>query len=514
MRPVTAPTVVILAAGQGTRMRSRVPKVLHDVCGRPMIAWPVAAAREIGAASIVVVDGPERPLDGHLGEGVASVVQPVPDGTGGAVAAALDAIPDSGPVLVLMGDVPLISPEAIGGLVSAHEAAGAAATVATAVLDDPGQYGRVVRGADGGFERIVETKAEGDAGPAELAIREINSGIYVFDAAALKRTLPQVGTDNAQGERYLPDVLALLRAEGAPVAAEIVDDPLLLLGVNDRADLARIREIARRRIIDEHLRAGVDIVDPGSTVIDSGVVLGEDTVVEPSTVLRGTTRAGAGCRIGPGSTLLDATLGDGVTVLHAYLVDCELRDGVSVGPFAYLRPGTLLRERSKIGTFVEVKNSDIGEGTKVPHLSYIGDADVGAGSNLGAGSITANYDGRNKHRTTVGEGVRGSVHTSYVAPVTVGDGAWTAAGSVITEDVPPGSLGIARERQRNIPGYDERRRREAEADAERRRAERGPDGRLRGGADVTDIAPTLPGAEAPDRRPRCPPAFRSTTTSA
>ena len=463
--PVTGPTVVILAAGQGTRMRSATPKVLHDVCGRPMIVWPVAAARAAGAGRIVVVDAPSRALEGVLGDGVEIAVQEVPDGTGGAVAAALDLIPDGEPVVVLSGDVPLVSPAAIADLVTAHTAAGAPATVASAILEDPSGYGRVVRGADGGFERIVETKAAGDASAAELAIDEINSGTYVFDPAALRATLPRVGTENAQGERYLPDVLALLRAEGAQVSVHVTDDPLLLLGVNDRVDLARVRAIARRRIAEDHMRAGVDIVEPQSTVIDAGVEIGPDTVIEPSTVLRGATRIGGGCRIGPGSTIIDAIVGDESKVLHAYLTDCELHDGVSVGPFAYLRPGTVLRARSKIGTFVEVKNSDIGEGTKVPHLSYLGDADVGPGSNLGAGSITANYDGRNKHRTTVGAGVKGSVHTSYVAPVTVGDGAWTAAGSVITEDVPPGALAVARARQENREGYDERRRKEAESEA-------------------------------------------------
>ena len=462
---MTAPTVVILAAGQGTRMRSRTPKVLHDVCGRPMIAWPVAAARAAGAGKIVVVDAPARPLEGRLDADVAIAVQPVPDGTGGAVAAALGEIPDGAPVVILSGDVPLVSPQSIAELVAAHAASGARATVATAILDDPSGYGRVVRDDVGGFARIVETKAPGDASDAELAIREINSGTYVFDADALKATLPRVGDDNAQGERYLPDVLALLRADGDAVAVHVASDPLLLLGVNDRADLARVREIARRRIAERHLRAGVDIIDPASTLIDADVVLGQDTVIEPSTVLRGTTRIGSGCRIGPGSTLTNAVIGDDVTVLHGYLVDCEVHDGVSVGPFAYLRPGTVLRSRSKVGTFVEIKNSDIGEGSKIPHLSYIGDADVGPGSNLGAGSITANYDGRNKHRTTVGAGVRGSVHTSYVAPVTVGDAAWTAAGSVITDDVPPGALALARERQVNIEGYDERRKADDEREA-------------------------------------------------
>ena len=462
---MTAPTVVILAAGQGTRMRSATPKVLHDVCGRPMIAWPVAAAQAAGAGRIVVVDAPARPLEGVLGDAVEIAVQEVPDGTGGAVAAALDRIPDGEPVVVLSGDVPLVSPASISELVAAHLAGGAPATVATAILEDPSGYGRVIRGGDGGFERIVETKAPGDATDEELAIAEINSGTYVFDAAALKATLPRVGTHNAQRERYLPDVLTLLRAEGQPVAVHVTADPLLLLGVNDRADLARVRAIARRRIADAHLRAGVDITEPDATVIDAGVQIGPDSVIEPGTVLRGATRIGSGCRIGPGTTITDAVVGDGATILHSYLVDCEVRDGVSVGPFAYLRPGTVLRDRAKVGTFVEIKNSDIGEGSKVPHLSYLGDADIGPGSNLGAGSITANYDGRHKHRTSVGAGVRGSVHTSYVAPVTVGDGAWTAAGSVITDDVPPGALGVARARQRNVEGYDERRRREADSEA-------------------------------------------------
>jgi len=443
-------------------MRSRTPKVLHDLCGRPLIAWPVDAARAVSAARIVVVDAPARVLDGQLPDDVEIVVQPEPNGTGGATVAAAALIDAEAPVLILMGDVPLLSAESIGGLLEAHAASGAAATVATAILDDPAGYGRIVRGADGAVERIAETKAAGDAGAHELAIAEVNSGIYVFDGGALLGALPRLTSDNAQGELYLTDVLAILRADGATVLAHAVEDPLIVLGINDRVQLARAREIARRRIIDAHLLAGVDIVDPASTVIDAGVTLGQDTVVEPFTVLRGATSAGSGCRIGPGATLTDVTLGDDVTILHSYAIDCEVRSGASVGPFAYLRPGTLLRERSKVGTFVEVKNSDVGEGTKVPHLSYLGDADVGPGSNLGAGTITANYDGVSKHRTTIGAGVKGSVHTSYVAPVTLGDRAWTAAGSVVTEDVPPGALAVARARQTNVEGYDDRR------DAERR----------------------------------------------
>ncbi len=443
-------------------MRSRTPKVLHDLCGRPLIAWPVDAARAAAAARIVVVDAPARTLDGRLPADVEVVVQPEPNGTGGATVAAAGLIDPDAPVLILMGDVPLLSAEAISGLLEAHAASGAAATVATAILDDPAGYGRIVRAADGDVERIVETKAAGDADAHELAIREVNSGIYVFEGGALLGALPRLTSDNAQGELYLTDVLAILRADGARVLAHTVDDPLIVLGINDRVQLARARELARRAILEGHLLAGVDIVDPSSTVIDAGVTLGQDTVVEPFTVLRGATSAGSGCRIGPGTTLTDVRLGDDVTVLHSYAIDCEVRSGASVGPFAYLRPGTVLRERSKIGTFVEVKNSDVGEGTKVPHLSYLGDADVGPGSNLGAGTITANYDGVNKHRTTIGAGVKGSVHTSYVAPVTLGDRAWTAAGSVVTEDVPPGALAVARARQTNVEGYDDRR------DAERR----------------------------------------------
>ena len=459
---MTAPTVVVLAAGQGTRMRSTTPKVLHDLCGLPMIAWPVAAARAAGAGTVIVVDGPDRALDDVL-DGVRVVVQPVANGTGGALLAAAGELADAAAVLVLSGDVPLIGAQTISELMAAHARSGAAATVATTMLADPTGYGRIVRDGDGAVERIVETKTAGDATDEQLAIREINSGVYVFEPGRLREALPAMTADNAQGELYLTDVLGLLRAAGGRVEAHVVDDPAIVLGVNDRVHLAQVRELARRRIVEQHLRAGVDITDPASVVIDAGVTIGAESVIEPFTVLRGATRIGERSVIGPGSTLTDAVVGDDARVLHAYLTGCEVRSGASVGPFAYLRPGTLLREGSKVGTFVEVKNSDIGEGTKVPHLSYLGDADIGPGSNLGAGSITANYDGVAKHRTTIGAGVRGSVHVSYVAPLNVGDRAWTAAGSVITGDVPPGALGIARERQSNLEGYDARRAAQREA---------------------------------------------------
>ena len=438
-------------------MQSATPKVLHDLCGVPLIGWPIAAARTAGADRVIVVDGPQQPLAGLLPEGIETVVQPQADGTGGAVRAAAPLLDGAGPVLVLSGDVPLVSAAVIGALLEAHSAGGAAATVATALLDDATGYGRIVRAADGGLERIVETKVAGDASAEELAIREVNAGIYVFEAAALLAALPRLSADNAQGEFYLPEVLALLRADGAVVAAHVVDDPAAVLGINDRIQLATVRDIARARIIEDHRRAGVDVIDPGSTFIDVTVELGPDTVVEPFTVLRGATRAGAGCRIGPSTTLTDVVLGDDVVIVHSYAVDAHAHAGVRVGPYAYLRPGTVLREGAKVGTFVEVKNSDIGPGTKVPHLSYIGDADVGARTNLGAGTITANYDGFHKHRTTIGDGVRGGVDVSLVAPVSLGDGAWTAAGSTITDDVPPGALGVARERQRNVEGFAERR---------------------------------------------------------
>ena len=455
---MTAPTVVILAAGQGTRMRSRTPKMLHDICGRPMIDWTVAAALEAGAGKVVVVGSPDGALDGRLPEGVVLAIQRLPNGTGGAVLAAAEHLRDDAPVLVVNGDAPLVTPQALGALVDAHRAAGAAATLVTMTLDDPSGYGRVVRDALGEVERVVETKRPGDATPQELTIAEVNAGVYAFDAAGLLDALHRLDTDNAQGELYLPVALNVLRAGGARVAAFSVDDSSLLLGVNDRVELARVRAIAQRRINEAHMRSGVTIVDPDSTVIEVGVRIGADTVIEPSTFLRGATTIGERCAVGPLTTVIDAALADDVSVVHSYLQGCEVRAGAIVGPFAYLRPGALLRERSKAGTFVEIKNSDIGEGTKVPHLSYVGDAEVGPGTNLGAATITANYDGRRKHRTTIGANVHTSVDTTLVAPVTLGDDAYTGAGSVVTEDVPPGALAIARPRQTNIAEYAQRRR--------------------------------------------------------
>jgi bifunctional UDP-N-acetylglucosamine pyrophosphorylase/glucosamine-1-phosphate N-acetyltransferase len=453
-------TAVILAAGQGTRMRSEVPKMLHPLCGRPLVGWTIAAALEAGADRVVVVDSAAMTLEGNLPEGVTCVVQPEPDGTGGAVRAAAAEIGADDAVLVLPGDVPLVTPTAIERLMRAHAKHRAAATMATMVLDDPTGYGRVIRDDDGHVEGVVETKVAGDATSEHLAIREVNSSIFAFDGAALLAALRAMTPDNAQGELYLPDVLPALREAGHLVRTHKLGDAQLALGVNDRVQLAAVRTIAQARIHDAHGRAGVTIVDPASTLIDVGIAIGEDTVIEPSSFLRGATTIGRGCTVGPLTTLIDATLHDEVTIPHSYVVGAEIESQATVGPFAYLRPGTVLREGSKAGTFVEIKNSDIGAGSKVPHLSYIGDTDIGVGSNLGAATITANYDGVNKHRTTIGDRVHTGVDTTLVAPVTLEDDAWTAANSAITKNVPPGALGVARERQTNVEGYADRKRRD------------------------------------------------------
>ncbi len=457
--PMPALTAVILAAGQGTRMRSELPKMLHPLCGRPLVGWPIAAALAAGAERIVVVDSPANTLQGKLPDGVITVVQPAPNGTGGAVQAAAGQIDAAATVVVMPGDAPLVSAESIAQLVAAHEGARAAATMATMILADPTGYGRVVRDGDGRVERVVETKTAGDATPEQLRIDEVNSSIFAFDGDALLVALQALTADNAQGELYLPDVLPVLRSSGLPVGAHVLPDPDEALGVNDRVQLAQVRAIAQQRIHAAHGRAGVTIVDPACTLIDAGVTIGADTVVEPSSFLRGATTIGRGCTVGPLTTLIDATLHDGVAIAHSYVVQAEIESRATVGPFAYLRPGTVLRERSKAGTFVEIKNSDVGRGSKVPHLSYIGDADIGEDTNLGAATITANYDGVNKHRTTIGDRVHTSVDTTLIAPVTLGDDAFTAANSAITKDVPAGALGVARERQTNIEGYADRKRR-------------------------------------------------------
>jgi bifunctional UDP-N-acetylglucosamine pyrophosphorylase/glucosamine-1-phosphate N-acetyltransferase len=452
-------------------MRSRLPKLLHPLCGRPMIGWSVAAANAAGADKVIVVQGPGRELEEALDHRVEFVVQEQARGTADAVRAASSLFGDAGTVIVVNGDHPLISPDTLRELAEAHGRSGAAGTIATAVLDDPSGYGRVVRGPDGTVERVVETKAPGDASELELRIREVNTGIYAFEPRELRSALERVESHNAQAELYLPDVVLILREDERTVLAYEVSDPGSTLGVNDRAQLARARALAQRRIQERLMLAGVTIVDPASTDIDVDVEVAADAVIAPFSSLHGGTRVGAASTIGPASTLIDATVGEQSRVIHSYLVEAVVGDRVSVGPFAYLRPGTVMREGSKAGTFVELKNTEVGPRSKVPHLSYIGDAEIGEDTNLGASTITANYDGARKHRTTIGDRVKTSVDTTLVAPVTVGDEAYTAAGSVITKDVPEGALGVARARQENIDGYADRRKERDQARAAQDRDE-------------------------------------------
>ena len=434
-------------------MHSSVPKVLHEVCGRPMVAWPILAAQEAGAGRICVIVSPDRDISEALPDGTETIVQPQADGTGGALRAASDVVRASDTVLILSGDHPLVSAEIIDELVATHRDAEAAATVMTTEMEDPGSYGRIVRGPDGDIERIVEAKTAGDATEEELAIKEVNAGTYAFAGPTLADALDRLKNDNAQGEYYLGDMLPLLRESGLRIAAYSAPDPGVNLGINDRADLARVADEARRRILVAHMRSGVTIEDPGATWIDADVEIAADATILPGTTLRGRSSIGAGSTIGPMTTLIDSRIGERATVIHSYLTSCEVANEAIVGPFTYLRPDARIGEGAKAGTFVEIKNSEIGAGAKVPHLSYIGDADVGEGSNLGASTVTANYDGRSKYRTKIGKNVRTGVDTTLVAPVEVGDDAYTGAGSVITEDVPPGALGISRAEQKNVEGY-------------------------------------------------------------
>ncbi|HEX8742380.1 MAG TPA: bifunctional UDP-N-acetylglucosamine diphosphorylase/glucosamine-1-phosphate N-acetyltransferase GlmU [Thermoleophilaceae bacterium] len=445
-------TALIMAAGHGTRMRSSLPKVLHQVCGRPMVEWVVAAAREAGAGRVVCITRPGEGVDERLAEADVEVAaQTEGEGTGSAVLAARDAIAASETVVVLSGDHPLVAADLIRDLVDEHERASAAATLLTTEALDPAGYGRIVRDDEGAVKRIVETKHTEGVPEEELAIREVNIGTYAFAADDLLGALDEVGEE--RGERYLTAVIPVLCERGRTLAAHRTADARSAMGVNTRADLIEIETLARRAIVERHALAGVSFTAPDTVAIDATVEIGQDTRVEAGVTLRGSTKIGDDARIGPQVTITDSQIGHDVTILHAVLVEAEVGPGATVGPFAYLRPGARLDEGAKVGTFVEVKNSTIGAGAKVPHLSYVGDADIGEGANLGASSITANYDGRRKHRTTVGRGVKTGIHTSLVAPVTVGEGAYTGAGSVIRKDVPDGALAYSDAKQRNIEGY-------------------------------------------------------------
>ncbi|MEA2482676.1 MAG: bifunctional UDP-N-acetylglucosamine pyrophosphorylase / glucosamine-phosphate N-acetyltransferase [Thermoleophilaceae bacterium] len=421
-----------------------------------MLHWTIAAARDAGAERVVVVVRPGEGVEDALPDDVVAAPQTTGEGTGAAVLAAREHVEPGQTLVILSGDHPLVSADTVTQLVTTHEQQQAAATLLTTDLLDPTAYGRIVRDENDHVARIVETKDPSTVAPEILALREINLGAYAFDADAMFAALDTVGEE--QGEVYLTGVFEIFRRDGRTVAAHRTDDILAAHGVNNRKDLMDVERHARRRIIDGHALNGVSFPNPESVVVDVNVEIGEDTVIEPGSVLRGSTLVGTGCTIGPGSTLIDAEIGNNVVALHAYITTALVGDDVSIGPFAYLRPGTQVANGAKIGTYVEVKNSNVGEGTKIPHLSYIGDADIGAGSNIAAGNITANYHAgkKIKSRTKIGNSVKTGVDTSFVAPVDVGDGAYTAAGSVITEDVPPGALAVARPAQKNVEGYAER----------------------------------------------------------
>ncbi|WP_309129008.1 bifunctional UDP-N-acetylglucosamine diphosphorylase/glucosamine-1-phosphate N-acetyltransferase GlmU [Microbacterium sp.] len=453
--------IIVLAAGQGTRMKSRRPKVLHEIGGRSLVGHVLTTAHALGADHIEVVVRHERD------QVVAALAEQHPDavivdqdeipGTGRAVQVALDRLPDDfdGDVLVLSGDVPLLQADTLRTLLEGHRAASAAATVLSAYLDDPTGYGRVIRGADGVVERIVEQK---DATDDERAVTEINAGVYVFRATALRTFITRIGQDNAQGEMYLTDVIGLLRAASEPVAAEPASDVASTFGVNDRAQLAEAGRVLNQRIVRNWQREGVTIVDPATTWIDDDAKLAADVTILPNTQILRATVIGPGATIGPDTTLVDCEVGEDAVVRRSDATLAVIGANATVGPFSFLRPGTVLGEGGKIGAYVETKNAQIGEGSKVPHLSYVGDATIGRGVNLGASTITANYDDVNKHRTEIGDEVHTGSHTVLVAPVRLGAGAKTGAGAVVRKDVPAGALAMSVAPQRNIEGWVEKNR--------------------------------------------------------
>jgi len=448
--------VIVLAAGEGTRMKSATPKVLHSIGGRTLLGHAIAAARGVDPQHLAIVIRHGRDLvAAHIAAVDADAVLADQDevmGTGRATECALDALPMDleGTVLVTSGDVPLLTAETLRGLFEAHAASGSAATVMTATLADPFGYGRIIRVADGSVAGIVEQK---DATDDQLAIAEINAGLYAFDALVLRKALARVGTDNAQGEKYLTDVLGIVRADGLRVSAHLVEDVWQTEGVNDRVQLARLGAELNRRIVERWMRAGVTVVDPATTWIDADVTLGRDVTIHPQTQIHGASTIGDDVVLGPDTTLTDVEIGNGASVIRTHGFSAIIGAGATVGPFSYLRPGTDLGAEGKIGTFVETKNAQIGTGSKVPHLTYVGDATIGEHSNIGASSVFVNYDGVNKSRSTIGSHCRTGSDNMFVAPVTVGDGAYTGAGTVVRQDVPPGALAINVAPQRNLLGW-------------------------------------------------------------
>ncbi|MDT0424970.1 MULTISPECIES: bifunctional UDP-N-acetylglucosamine diphosphorylase/glucosamine-1-phosphate N-acetyltransferase GlmU [Streptomyces] len=453
--------VVVLAAGEGTRMKSATPKVLHRLAGRTLVGHVLQAASELEPKEVVVVVGHGREqVTAHLAESDAAVrtaVQEEQRGTGHAVRTALAELGGTveGTVVVLCGDTPLLTGATLDALCRTHSGDGNAVTVLTAEMPDASGYGRIVRDGSGAVTAIVEHK---DASPEELAIREINSGVFAFDGRLLAEALGQVRTDNAQGEEYLTDVLGILRGAGHRVGAALAGDHREIAGINNRVQLAQAGRVLNERLLEAAMLGGVTVVDPASVFVDVTVGFGRDVILHPGTQLLGATRVEDGAEVGPNSRLTDTVVGAGARVDNTVAVGAEIGAEASVGPFAYLRPGTRLGTGAKAGTYVEMKNATVGAGTKVPHLSYVGDATIGEHTNIGAASVFVNYDGVNKHHTTIGSHCRTGSDNMFVAPVTIGDGVYTAAGSVITKDVPAGALAVARGQQRNIEGWVARKR--------------------------------------------------------
>ncbi|MFE9611988.1 bifunctional UDP-N-acetylglucosamine diphosphorylase/glucosamine-1-phosphate N-acetyltransferase GlmU [Streptomyces sp. NPDC006012] len=462
MSAIRPAAVVVLAAGEGTRMKSATPKVLHDICGRSLVGHVLAAARELTPQELVVVVGHAREqVTAHLAEldpQARTAVQDRQNGTGHAVRMAVEELGGGvdGTVIVVCGDTPLLTGETLQRLAAVHHGDGNAVTVLTAEVPDATGYGRIVRdGVSGAVTEIVEHK---DADEVQRAIREINSGVFAFDGQLLAQALGKLRRDNSQGEEYLTDVLGILREAGHRVGACVAGDHREIAGINNRVQLAQARRILNDRLLERAMLAGVTVVDPATTWVDVTVSFEQDVVVHPGTELLGSTVLAEGAQVGPRARLTDTVVGAGARVDTTVADGAQIGAGASVGPFAYLRPGTRLGVKGKVGTFVETKNARIGEGTKVPHLSYVGDATIGEFTNIGAASVFVNYDGQDKHHTSVGSHCRTGADNMFVAPVTVGDGAYTAAGSVITKDVPPGSLAVARGQQRNIEGWVARKR--------------------------------------------------------
>ena len=446
---------IILAAGKGTRMKSKLPKVLHKVGGKPMLQHVIDAAKSAGSEREVVVIGSGAELVKEKFPGAEFALQAEQLGTGHAVSVAKEKFLNStGALLVLCGDTPLVTGELLKNFFDVHQKSGFAATVLSAEMPDATGYGRIVREGDGSFKKIVEHK---DATDAEKKIREINAGIYCFDTQKLFDALTKIKNENAQGEYYLPDALTILKDAGEKVGVFVTNDCTLTLGINSRVQLADAEKILRRRKNFELMENGVTVIDPESTFIDAEVEIGQDTIIYPHTYIEGKTKIGEGCEIGPETRLTDMTIGNEVKIQFSYCHESEICDSVVMGPYVHIRPGSKISGKVKIGNFVEVKNSNIGEGSKLPHLQYIGDCDMGAGCNMGCGTITVNYDGKKKFRTVIGDNVFVGCNSNLVAPVTVESGAYVAAGSTVTENVPENNLAIARSRQTNKTTWKDKR---------------------------------------------------------